>query len=314
VSRTLAWLLGAAHLSTLDVDGRPLGEAASPEYARCPRHEARRRFDDVRDTHDLPVNLAALAQLKQTWPTLLETLASWEADAPATHGRALRRIDRATSRPLFRRLRGAPIRRIDAALFKVCLGFGELLRAMLLEERADADAPPVDAATLTGWLDERPWLVGDTQVCAGTRAQIESVWAALSTSGPDARPADPATEALRTVHAIAAAAASTSTADDSSLASALARAAEVPRICEAVRQAGVTPVHVSLLFESQRVPPALRDFLEALPRCLESDEPREAIDAALLDTARAPVAALFATLGLAPERVTDASFRDATRS
>ncbi|MBX3270669.1 MAG: hypothetical protein KF729_10425, partial [Sandaracinaceae bacterium] len=278
----VAFWLGSAHFEALDEDGRPLGEVAARAYAGCPHREARRTFGDGRDATGKPANLAALAQLEGAWPALLASLAGFEAERPATFGRAYRRAVAGTVLGRARALAG-PVPRADAALYKVCVGFGEVIAAALIEERVDADAPPPGADTLFAWLDERPWLVGDAQVCAGTRRQIARVWAALAASEAppsslfDGAPTSALVDATLALCALAAVAAGAvrvhvahgapAAALDPGLACvALYVADDVPRVVETLRQSpGAGPLHPTLLFAADEVPACVRGLIEALP-------------------------------------------------
>lgn len=299
---------GVAHPELLDEDGRPLGEVSAAAYETCPRHEEQRRFRDARG--EGLVNLAALAQIHQGWSSLLETLRGWESESAATAGRALRRAHRATFRARWRAARGRPIRREDAALFKLCLGFGHLLRAKLLDETLDADAPLPGAPDLWRWLDEGRWLIGDQQVCAGSRTQIERTWEALTGSGTP--PADDEEERLAAgamieleslagVAACVARALVRSPADEArSRAARLAFAPKVPRLVEDLRQAhaaGASPLAAALLFESERVPASLRAMFERLVEVRDAEDGLEALDRVVLEVMAEPAARLFARAG-----------------
>ncbi|MBK8587820.1 MAG: hypothetical protein IPN77_01630 [Sandaracinaceae bacterium] len=182
----VAWLLGGAARSWPDEQGRPLGEQASPRYATTPRREELRPFGDARDASGLPCNVAALAQLHATWPMLLAALSAFDAEQPDTLARTLRRISAGVRLgPLLALCTRAPVPVAVAALHKVTLGFSDLCAAMLLEVRVDADQPAPGDHVLHAWLQERPWLIGNTQVCAGSRAQITRVWQGLRETGAE---------------------------------------------------------------------------------------------------------------------------------
>lgn len=273
------WLLGPDHLDALDEEGRPLGEVASRRYAEAPRREAVRRFGDARDETGLPCNLAALGQLRRSWPTLLHALSAYEADRPATAARALRRAMAGTLLAPTRSLSGA-IDREAAALFKVSLGYSELLAAALMEGELDADAPLPGPHHLCALLASRPWLIGEAQVCAGSRKQIAEAWAAL---GADARepsgvlgwhalsPVVDAALELSALSAVAAGAARVHVAhgareDGRSACVALLSDDQAPRFVRALGQiADGGPLHPTLLFAADHVPASVRALIESLP-------------------------------------------------
>lgn len=304
----VAWLLGGGARSWPDEQGRPLGEQASPRYATTPQREERRSFGDARDASGLSCNVAALAQLHATWPTLLAALSAFDADQPDTLARTLRRISAGVRLgPLVALRTRAPVPVAVAALHKVTLGFSDLCAAMLLEERADADQPAPGNDVLDTWLHERPWLIGNTQVCAGSRAQITRVWQALRETGA----AQPITalsaswflEALAALLELEALAAASAGHTRAALARglpvgrvghALFTAGEVPQWTEALRQApGAGLAHPSLLFASDAVPHSLRTFVDRVSMPDGVD-----VDAALLAAAEGPAHRLARALGL----------------
>lgn len=317
----VAWLLGPQAGSIVDTDGRPLGEHASPLYASVEQREERRVFGDARDATGLPCNVAALTQLHAVWPTLLAGLSAYEARQPETFARTSRRASAGVRlAPLLALRTGQPVPVRAAALYKLTLGFGDVCTAMLLEGRVDADDPSPSCDELDAWLDARPWLIGRTQVCAGSRPQIRRAWLALSTSAPgpglaelsapwfgEALTAQLELEALAASAAGAARAALLSGREPGPVCGALFAAARVPLWPEALRQvAGAGPAHASLLFASDAVPPALRAFVAAAQR-----EPPVVLDDALLEAARGPAERLLRALGRAPDApLTGAAFRD----
>lgn len=318
----VAWLLGGGARSWPDEQGRPLGEQASPRYTTVPQHEERRAFGDARDASGLPCNVAALAQLHATWPTLLAALSALDADQPDTLARTLRRVSAGVRlAPMLAVHTRGPLPVAVAALHKVTLGFSDLCAAMLLEVRVDADEPTPGGDTLDAWLDERPWLIGTTQVCAGSRAQIGRVWQALRETGA-AQPIKAlraswfreAFAALLELEALAAASAGHARfALAQGLAvgpvgHALFTAGEVPQWTEAIRQApGAGPAHPSLLFASHAVPRSLRTFVDHVGAQDSVDA-----DAALLAAAEEPAHRLVRALGLGEASpLTAAAFLDA---
>jgi hypothetical protein len=318
----VAWLLGGGARSWPDEQGRPLGEQASPLYASAPQREEPRRFGDARDASGLPCNVAALAQLHATWPTLLAALSAFDAGEPDTLARTFRRISAGVRLgPLLALHTRAPVPVAVAALHKVTLGFGDLCAAMLLEVRVDADQPAPRGAVLDTWLDERPWLIGATQVCAGSRAQITRVWQALRETGGeqpvvelsapwfrDALAALLELEALAASRAGHARAALAQGVPVGPVGLALFTSGEVPLWTEALRQAPAAGVlHPSLLFASVAVPRSLQRFIDQVRGAEGVDA-----DAALLAAAAEPAQRLARALGVVdPCPPTAAAFLDA---
>ncbi len=308
----LGWLLGAGHLDLLDVERRPLGERASPLYEHVERVEQVRTFGDARDATGLPCNVAALRQLTGTWSVLLDALAAIDADAPADHHRLLRRAERACALAPLAALRPHPpaLARPAAALFKVCLGFREVFATALMEGRLEADAS-VEGEALLALVDARGFLIGDAQVCAGSRAQIRQAFTALA-GGASEAPAplaalvEPwlaeAADALFTLQVLTACAAGAARAlllagappDHTATCVAIYMSERPPRLVEVLRQIpGAGPLHPTLLYRPDAVDPCVRAFLDDLERARSFAD----VDAALV-AAAAPIAARsFAALG-----------------
>ncbi|HJL14284.1 MAG TPA: hypothetical protein RMH99_01440 [Sandaracinaceae bacterium LLY-WYZ-13_1] len=302
----LAWVLGPGHLDALDERARPLGEQASRRYREAPRREAVRRFGDARDATGRPCNVAALEALRGEWPWLLETLRSLHGDAPNTMERVHRRV--------FAAVVGAPLSshrtgRVSvraAALFKVALGYADLVPTLLFERRLDADDPPPGVDALDRWLDERPWLIGASQVCAGTRAQIHEVWRALTDDAAAVVRDDAADTALELAALTAAAAGAArrllregrAPSASASVSARLYGADATVRLVASLRQVpDAGPMHATLLYGADRVPRSLCALLSALPA---PDDPRalERLDAALAQTAAPVLERLRAAPGL----------------
>lgn len=312
----IGWLLGTGHYDCLDEEGRPLGEQASIVYDHVERREEVRSFNDARDVTGLPCNIAALMQLQGEWPALLGALRGFAPDQPATVGRAFLRANASTRlAPLLHLRSGAPPTRAAAALYKVCLGFNELLAAMLIEENVDADAPMPDDTAFFTFVDERGFLIGDAQVCAGTRAQIRKVWAALFEDGASGSVEgysdtwfSDAARACRELEALAACAAGAARVSVASgepaspIATQLYTAATVPRLVEALRQAPAAAVmHPTLLFASNAVPESLRNLIEAIAAKGDVDE-------ALVSAAQHPARDLMRALGRDDYALSDEAF------
>lgn len=334
----VAWILGEGYLDTLDADSRPLGEQASAFYERAPRDEQHRRFGDSRDPTGLPCNVAALKQIARAWPVILAALRSFEPGEPITVHRAWRRTQASTSYARLSALR-SPQRMVErevSALYKITIGFSELLSTLLMDETLDADARAGDERALSSWLDAHPFLIGERQVCAGTRAQIAEVWRAIVGEG-DPSPAVewsapwvvPALDAAIELAALAASAAGAARAyvmagalaevrslDDAAGPTSLRlfAAESVPRLCETLRLGAETSaLHPSLLFPSSGVPSSLRAFLEALPEAASSATPFAATDALLLVEARPVAARLMSALERDGAPLTLDAFRRACR-
>jgi len=299
----VAWLIGLGHLEQRDVSGRPLGEAASAAYASTSHDEQVRSFGDARDATGMPCNLAALAQLRGHWDSILAWVGRVDP-GPPTMGRIARRASVATRVAPLMALRQGEVSVEHAALFKAFLGFNELAMTMLLEERvATDDSPPA----IEPWLDERPWLIGDAQVCAGTRAQIGRAWSALAANvegdPPEAWILD-AWRASRELDALCAAAAGAARValhrglDPYPVGARLLQAERVPRCVEALRNApNAGVVHPSLLFEHADVPMSLRRFIVAVAESCDADD-------AMLEAARDPVRRLMTAVGREPSTLT----------
>lgn len=295
VNAQAAWILGPAHLDALDVDGRPLGERASARYEEAARREKVRSFGDARDATELPCNHAAFAQLRGAWTEILAWLRDLDADRPATVERMHRRAFAAVTQAPLLALRQGRVSVFSAALFKTALGFSDLLARLLLEGRVDAADPPPSVEALDAWLDAEPWLVGERQVCAGSREQIRAAWRALAETGRSPH-AEPDVDALLEVAALQAAAAGAARAlvrevrPDDSLSARLYLAEAPPRLVRSLLQVeGAGPVHAALLFADP--PPSLRAFLAALP---DPADPMAltAVDAALVACSADPLARL----------------------
>lgn len=318
----VAWLLGSGLRSCLDVTGRPLGEQASPRYAAVPQREEHRTFGDARDQSGLPCNVAALAQLHGTWPTLLAALSGLHAEQPETAARTFARISAGLRLAPLQALRTqAPVPVVSAALHKAMLGFGDLCAAMLLEERVDADQPTPGGDVLAGWLAERPWLIGQAQVCAGSRGQITRCWQALGDSGAEQPVGDldapwfrSALAALLELETLAAAGAGVARVarlgglSAGPVCAALLESGEVPLLCEALRQApSAGPMHPTLLFPSDQVPASLRGFIEGVGQ-EHAAAGVHVTDDVLLRAAADPAERLMRALGLSPTPLTTAAF------
>ncbi len=313
----VGWLLGPRHRSCLDTTGRPLGEQASPRYGvTCEVLEEVRLFRDARDETAKPCNVLALRQLSGCWASLGRALSSYQADAPNTVGRMYRRADAARRLAPLLAIRAEPVSPRAAALYKVALGFSELLSALLIEETIDADDAPPNEETLDQWLDEGRWLIGERQVCAGSRSQIRSIWSALATDAEDdgvfpewnAPWFEAAASACLTLEALAAASAGAARfrgQQTRSVATELYLADDAPRLVGAIQRFDdAHGLHATLLFESTSVPAALRSFVDAVAE-------GRTLDDALVLAAQEPLASLLASLGRPREPLSEEAFRRA---
>ncbi|MCP4872501.1 MAG: hypothetical protein GY898_27740 [Proteobacteria bacterium] len=179
-----------AVLHLLDVDGRPLGEAASPAlYAAAGIDETACPFSGAR--HGLPMNRAALRQLRSVWSEVLDDLAALHGPDPTLYG-AWRACFRATLRPvvqLDREGADARVSRVEAAAYKTALDFSQVLTFLLLSDDG-LGARPLrsfgDGLDLVEQLDQGGWLVGQVQACAGPASSIAELFEVLAAEpGPD---------------------------------------------------------------------------------------------------------------------------------
>ncbi len=166
-----AWIT-QVHRDWLDVEGRPLGEAASPLYPAdtveviCP-YSGARRGKVMNETARLQVVAhrdAGLATLAAALPSdavgadLLRVCTAMIV-APLQHPR--------------------PTPAAVSSAYKTNLGFQQILLSLALDTPAFAATPLgalPDAATLLAALDEGRWLVGQRQVCAGAPGDIAYAW------------------------------------------------------------------------------------------------------------------------------------------
>jgi len=179
----LECLLGCA--DRLDTDGRPLGEQASQhdlgdDVVACP-------YPGPREGR--PMNRAALRQVASHLTAIEERLAGASAKAGATVAGAWAATAWAT---LPAGLAPAPVPAPAAAAYKACLGFRQVLGALLLSH--DLRSVPLaelgDADDFLGLLSREGWLLGRHQVCAGSPAQIRRLYDALA-SPRQLAPTDP---------------------------------------------------------------------------------------------------------------------------
>jgi hypothetical protein len=172
--RAQLWI-AQAHRDWLDVDGRPLGEQASPDYPKdthhvaCPYSGARR---------GLPMNQDAVEQVRRHHTEVLGRLSAALPPEPRVED-VLRVATGALVAPLFE---PRPVPAVTSAAYKTDLGFHQVLVSLLLDTPGLAATP---AASLPGpdallhVLDAGRWLVGQVQACGGSPAEIALHWEVL---------------------------------------------------------------------------------------------------------------------------------------
>ncbi len=255
----------------LDADGRPLGEHAEPEaYARAGIREVACPYGDRR--HGLPMNEAALEQVRSVWSGVLAHLRAL-SDGPRVHD-AWRASIGALAAPLhWRSVRPGPVPVELASLFRVGLGYSQVLTAMLLADEGLADASLAelgDGGDLIDFLDAGGWLVGKVQACAGPPAMIRAGWAALQGGG---RPLDPGLRSVRDEAVVTAglcavligAAAErdrAGTGDDGALGPRLRAAGRAPFLRAVAAGPGRTATHALRLFPANAAPKSVHRLLE----------------------------------------------------
>lgn len=349
-SFALGVAVGEELLAATDADGRPLGEQALPlAYAAAGVDERPCPFQDARAEADLPINMAALRQVRRHWRELLETmraLAHHHGRWRELTGHELWRVNLAGRTLPALLLADDPDALIPgpaSALFKISLGYSRIIPTLLVATPALADAPILDALPAEQFfelLDEQGWLIGQRQVCAGSRQSFLATWEAMATGDAEAHAALPGylsarcdalvthTAAVLALQGVAIAAArehiawgaldevpgwgaSPGSCDTSSwphcarqLRASNARSAELVRALP-----GLLPEHFYQLFHEGEAPASLTALLEALPPLEHSDTPLGEIDALLASAARPHVASICEALG-APDApaVTPADF------
>lgn len=174
----------------LDEDGRPLGEQSEPDlYEAAGVDERPCPFQDSRQRSGKPINMAALRQARSCMAESDAMIAAWcAAISPApgalTAARVWRVILAMQCKPVLDKLAApdAPISRVDAALFKVTLGFSGVLPPILLSQPGIKDAPMREVLTPDEFfelLDQNEWLTGSRQVCAGSSEAIKRAYGAM---------------------------------------------------------------------------------------------------------------------------------------
>ena len=165
----------------LDADGRPCGELASPHYDSLPTELLACPYEGAR--RGGAMNASALRQVAAVWPAVLGCAAAL-AGPEASVFKAFRAAVAGTAAPVAwqRQHPGRPVPRVLSALFKTCLGFSQVLPALLMADEGVADSPLAglgDARQFLAYLDEQRWLLGQVQVCAGSPAMIAAMFDAM---------------------------------------------------------------------------------------------------------------------------------------
>lgn len=182
----LSWLNEGGPLARLDVDGRPVAEVASPLYSQVRTEEVACPYPDRR--RGQLMNLSALRQLGPVWSDLLADTARAVGPTPtvaAAWRAVLRGLALTWSCP-------DPVPRLASVRFKTCLGYSQVLTALLLAQEGLAAAPFASLGSsdeLFRLLDAGGWLLGDQQVCAGPGHRIAELADGLA--GRLAHPLDP---------------------------------------------------------------------------------------------------------------------------
>lgn len=160
----------------LDEDERPLGEVSSLRYEEartevipCPYADRRR---------GLPMNRSALRQISLVWPDVLATFRALARERP-TLGQIWRLSLVGITAPL---AAPDPVPRGLSALYKTSLGLSQVSTTLLLGADDLAELPFSelgDRDDLFAALDSNGWLLGQLQVCAGSRSMFDQMHEAL---------------------------------------------------------------------------------------------------------------------------------------
>lgn len=196
IAEHLSLLLSHAVLDELDEDGRPLGEQASgTAYRKAGVDERPCPYNDRRQLTGKSINAAALRQVSKCWPGVIaqfERLAALHllSNDPGTHdaltGHMVWRVHLAAlAGPALFKLKhpNTPVPRLLSSIFKTSLGYSSILPSLLLSQPGAASArlynvlPEDDFFALS---DAQHWLIGKTQVCAGSPSFIKQSYRAMS--------------------------------------------------------------------------------------------------------------------------------------
>lgn len=192
----LSFFLSHAILDELDEDGRPLGEHAShAAYNKAGVDERACPYNDRRQLTGKPINVAALRQVSTCWPMVIaqfERIAALHARSQgidtqdALTGHMVWRVHLAAfAGPALFKLEhpNEPIPRLLSAMFKTSLGYSSIIPSLLLSQPGTASAPLHDVLPEDDFFalsDAQSWLIGQTQVCAGSPSFIKQSYRAMS--------------------------------------------------------------------------------------------------------------------------------------
>jgi hypothetical protein len=179
--RFLKALLTPWQLGCVDDDGRPLEEHVDPIYASlhsdeqpCPYRDA--RFGKL-------MNVSALRQVHQHWDWLSVQIAA-QCPAGSTVYQAWSASLLGVTAPLLWICQSPeePLPSGWAALYKTCVGFSAAFCTMMLHHSMTNEilAESCSSKDFFQLLDQNGWLTGTSQVCAGSRGQIEQLYQAFS--------------------------------------------------------------------------------------------------------------------------------------
>lgn len=179
--RFLQALVTPWQLGCLDDDGRPLEEHVDPIYPSLQSDEQPCPYRDAR--FGKPMNMSALRQVRHHWDWLRGQIASC-CPVGATVYQAWSASLLAVTAPLvwIGQSPQTPLPSGWAALYKTCVGFSAAFCTMMLhhgmtnEVLAEACSP----SDFFQLLDQNGWLKGASQVCAGSKGQIEQLYQSFS--------------------------------------------------------------------------------------------------------------------------------------
>lgn len=195
--RVFVHMLRGDALYLRDTQGRPLGEQGAPElYTPDIRDERACPFQDARQDAGLPINAAALTQVRQHWRGSLEGIsalasAMWgEQETWSGHQTWVLNACHLVAPSLLHLSGDGPIPTHVAATYKTSLGFSTVLPSVLMAFPGASDACLQDQwepDLFFAMLLKEGWLVGNHQVCAGSRAAIGTYFEHLTRAFPSAQ-------------------------------------------------------------------------------------------------------------------------------
>ena len=188
----LSLLVSNTILHQLDEDRRPLGEHASTQlYQQAGVHEITCPYPDNRQHTGKPINAAALKQTGSCWRHLihhlqyiayqhrtanepyLSTHMMWRTHLIAHATPALFLLSSPPNTPVPRQL---------SALFKTSLGYATILPSLLISQPGCAQEHICNMLPEKDFFDlcnQQLWLIGQSQVCAGSATHIQSSYMAM---------------------------------------------------------------------------------------------------------------------------------------